>query len=522
MKQSLSCLRIAESLGADGRFRHRASAAVRRWRTRGQALPFTLAFGAATTLVALVLFNNGMLANAKTRLQNAADAGAYSAAVLQARDHNFSALTNRAIVANQAAVAQIVSMKSYLEDAVDTRDRMDGILLAPQAALHAISKPLWDQGKNIPIKATANAFNNAAPWAVQGLDGLIRGYEAAQEAHHLATAAEMVFVADEVVKRNDPNASVSGGTFTAGRTTFQVGQWKDYTQQHRANDTSAAADRFADQVVSNKTTDHFTRFRPSSPFPRWYKAESLACRLVFPTTVKTSSFFDFAHTGGTQLSKDKRTWVAMDVTMGFGGSFCTYWSMCGWVPCLQTGFIPIIDVGGSGGGRAGKGGYEWNGGYKNNPGSTLLYGGAMPLPPGLVRYAKGPGDSLDDDGGLQNNYRDLKHYNQKPANQSAELNSSNAVTIEVERKEATVRTSSKILPNSQQLALEDATKGDTLRALSSAQSYFYRSTSNSGFTKNGWKRADNKTEMANLFSPYWQTRLVDRSLADRAASWAAQ
>jgi hypothetical protein len=51
----------------------------------------TLVFGAVAALIALLLFNSGMLANAKTRLQNAVDAGAYSAALLQARDHNFAA-----------------------------------------------------------------------------------------------------------------------------------------------------------------------------------------------------------------------------------------------------------------------------------------------------------------------------------------------------------------------------------------------------------------------------------------------
>jgi len=84
-------------------------------RQAGQATAFTLVFGAVAALIALLLFNSGMLANAKTRLQNAADAGAYSAALLQARDHNFAAYTNRSVVSNQVAVVQLVSLKPYHE-----------------------------------------------------------------------------------------------------------------------------------------------------------------------------------------------------------------------------------------------------------------------------------------------------------------------------------------------------------------------------------------------------------------------
>ena len=68
---------------------------------RGQALVMTLLFGAVAGLAVLFMFNSSQLANTKSQLQNADDAGAYSAATLQARDHNFSAYTNRAIIANQ-------------------------------------------------------------------------------------------------------------------------------------------------------------------------------------------------------------------------------------------------------------------------------------------------------------------------------------------------------------------------------------------------------------------------------------
>jgi hypothetical protein len=50
----------------------------------------------------------------KTRAENAADAAAYSAALVQARALNFAAYTNRAIVANQVAIAQTLSLINYI------------------------------------------------------------------------------------------------------------------------------------------------------------------------------------------------------------------------------------------------------------------------------------------------------------------------------------------------------------------------------------------------------------------------
>ena len=238
------------------------------WRQRGQAMIFTLLFGIATALITLVLFNSGILANTKTRLQNAADAGAYSAGVLQARDHNFSAYLNRAMVANQVAVVQIASLKSYLEDAAATRKRMDGAVLSLEALLPD-NKPEWEFAENLPIATTHSAFSAFAGPAVTGLDALIKALEVAEGAHHVATAINMAQVADEAIKRNDPQAQLTFGAFLVGRTALQVHAWGNATRQHRANDPSAVADRFADVTVSSNSTDGFTRNRPSTPTARW-------------------------------------------------------------------------------------------------------------------------------------------------------------------------------------------------------------------------------------------------------------
>ena len=80
---------------------------------RGQALPLGLAFIMFGTLLGIVLFNTEQLASEKSRLANTADAAAYSGLIWQARALNFQSYTNRAMVANQVSIAQVVSLASW-------------------------------------------------------------------------------------------------------------------------------------------------------------------------------------------------------------------------------------------------------------------------------------------------------------------------------------------------------------------------------------------------------------------------
>lgn len=81
---------------------------------RGQALILGL-FALAVGLAALFyLYNAGQLVREKTRLVNTADAVAYSTGVLQAQVLNFTAYNNRALLANEVLVAQLVSAAAWI------------------------------------------------------------------------------------------------------------------------------------------------------------------------------------------------------------------------------------------------------------------------------------------------------------------------------------------------------------------------------------------------------------------------
>ncbi len=80
---------------------------------RGQSSVFVIVFLGITILSLIFLYKAGKLTSEKMELQNAADGIAYSVAILEARDLNFMAYTNRAMVANEVAIGQAVGLASW-------------------------------------------------------------------------------------------------------------------------------------------------------------------------------------------------------------------------------------------------------------------------------------------------------------------------------------------------------------------------------------------------------------------------
>ncbi|MEF7615642.1 pilus assembly protein TadG-related protein [Aquincola sp. MAHUQ-54] len=86
-----------------------------RQRQKGQALVYGIFVLVGGLAALFFLFNTGQLSREKTKLVNTADAVAYSAGVMHARALNFDAYTNRALVANEVLVAQMVSISSWAQ-----------------------------------------------------------------------------------------------------------------------------------------------------------------------------------------------------------------------------------------------------------------------------------------------------------------------------------------------------------------------------------------------------------------------
>jgi hypothetical protein len=91
----------------------------------------------------LFLFNVGQLTQEKTKLVNTSDAVAYSAGIMHARAMNFAAYTNRALVANELAIAQAVSLASWGDYLVEHGQSAMG-LGCTTAGYGAYSQPARD------------------------------------------------------------------------------------------------------------------------------------------------------------------------------------------------------------------------------------------------------------------------------------------------------------------------------------------------------------------------------------------
>ncbi len=81
--------------------------------SRGQAFVFLLPMVAVLAAAFLLVFDSGQAVSEKQRLVNAADAAALSAATWQSRALNFESYMSRAVIANEAAIAQSVSLRSW-------------------------------------------------------------------------------------------------------------------------------------------------------------------------------------------------------------------------------------------------------------------------------------------------------------------------------------------------------------------------------------------------------------------------
>lgn len=86
---------------------------MNRHRQKGQSMVFGLLFLGIALIALVLLFNQGILTRDRVQLENAADAAAYSQAKLFARHQNLIAYTNRAIVANELSIGQVVALMSW-------------------------------------------------------------------------------------------------------------------------------------------------------------------------------------------------------------------------------------------------------------------------------------------------------------------------------------------------------------------------------------------------------------------------
>ncbi|MEW8461032.1 MAG: pilus assembly protein TadG-related protein, partial [Candidatus Thiodiazotropha endolucinida] len=218
-------------------------------RESGQALPLGIAFLMSTILLGLVLFNTGQTASERSRLINTADAAVYSGLIWQARALNFQAYTNRAMVANQVSIGQLVSLTSWTQYAYILARNIDSIIeyfpvdeLSIEAA-ERITETIDDVAVNI-----AETFIPI----IDSINGML---SRTQQAVYVASFAATPAIVREVVEENDERYNTNTAYAVIGLGENALG-WQNLVRRYDDEDGLL---RKADVV--NRSKDEFTNAR---------------------------------------------------------------------------------------------------------------------------------------------------------------------------------------------------------------------------------------------------------------------
>ncbi|MCU7863644.1 MAG: hypothetical protein KZQ92_06670 [Candidatus Thiodiazotropha sp. (ex Lucinoma borealis)] len=222
---------------------------ITRTRQTGQALPLGIAFLMSTILLGLVLFNTGQTASEKSRLVNTADAAVYSGLIWQARALNFQAYTNRAMVANQVSIGQLVSLTSWTQYAYHTARNINYI-----GRWFPIIGSYTQAAESITERIDGVMVNIAEVFIpiIDSVNGML---SRTQQAIYLASFAATPAIVREVVEKNDERYSVNSAYSVLGLGENAVG-WRNFAKQY---DDRSGLMRKADVV--NRSKDEFTNAR---------------------------------------------------------------------------------------------------------------------------------------------------------------------------------------------------------------------------------------------------------------------
>ena len=329
-----------------------------RKRQRGQTIYLALAAIVFLSLMTYAAFNISQMTHAKSQTMNAADAGAYTMAVTLARDLNFMAYTNRAMVANHVVVGQLVSLASlsnmiylasqdlsmlqYLGAVPYVGPILEAIGDAFQNLMNIIQEDTWpaleyftelqdyliqaisymQTGVHVlavadmqKVEKVIKANDPELEWVVSDGGGLIAS------AYNVTSLAQTFFDGFISQQSGNPGAGPAGGfggfynTGTQGcgsglsiptsnLLVWNMGHWSDGNDNSVVDMSNSDTPMDRMREVVNDSRDGFTIER------EWVNSP--------PSIIPSIESDNLLH-GGTQLSCDNKTWVGVD---GFEMEIC--------------------------------------------------------------------------------------------------------------------------------------------------------------------------------------------------------
>jgi hypothetical protein len=438
---------------------------------RGQALIAGLVLVLLGTAGMFWWFNTTQVVHSRQRLETASDAAAYSAAVQRARVLNYIAYSNRAIVAQEVAIAQAVTLASwstYFAQLLNTGGTTLAALYPPAAPFVATAQSVADTARDI-----ANQAAELEIWS-RGADGV--GYKnllaLSQEA---MLASAQVFglgaVANEVARANDARFFA----FVMP----DAGEFANLTKRYES--------------VAEKQGLRDLVFASLDEFVKGPRLLDLRLLLVPSGCFGTSSFGNWFQVlrkrGGTELSADHERWEAAD-TMSLHN-----FRRRGWF----FGSCREFEQAALGWGGAEAADQELTQSLQGNPGDTWRNAAAS-----QAASAEMPRHSFNGYSGLTV-VRDLNYDALGQAGWPAPR-----VAVLARSEQADLRSANQLNIGVGRLRQRENLPGRRLWSVSSAEVVFQKPVDLLGVPN----------ELPSLYAPWWQARLAAPSIAERASAQA--
>ena len=480
----------------------------------GQALIYGIFVMLGSLTGLFFLFNTGQLSSEKTKLVNTADAVAYSAAVVHARALNFDAYNNRALVANEVLVAQMVSLSSWGQYAKSHAESVpvmfpecaasDGSGAAIDAMVkfnykYALMCYLTAQYASTAIAEIASEIPIVTQKIVDAVELNKTAIKAAQDYLHNQSRFETMRgnVMQEVAKANyvtDGLITVEPlGNATAAPGLQMTDDWKTSTAKYDGKDRT----RIGEVAKLAAYSDEFVRDR------RW-DAKAIAPSLAGIQCIIPPHFNSVKRRGGTELV-ELDEWQAEDTE--------SYWEwrqeksgLFGLFTSCKEREYPL----GWGEQRAYPDGQD-------QPANNAKLGDSPTTNPGA--HSKASSAQWTNYSGLPSFYDLSPEWLDKPDPRMK-------FAVRVVRAKADVRTSdgaSQIRPSERINKFDGNFASGTMAAIATGEVYFARPWFNKGdytyttgdttyiVTRNQYAvkhGISNTREIGSLFNPYWQVRLV--------------
>ncbi len=450
-----------------------------RLRQRGQALIWLMGTMATAMAILYGVYNVAQITTGKEKAINAADAAALAGATVEARMLNLMAYNNRSMMANEAFLVQLSSLESWLGYVGET-GRNIGAAVALIPFLEAFAAAMEEVG----------TVAEGAQGAVRGaIDVVIPVLEAEKIALHIAHAAIATLggavaedAAAKIVAANRATfgAHVDAGVSIDDRVPVRAltlvrnqSAWINFTKYYDGNLRTDA------RAVLLASRDDFTTNRPGQPY----------------LNLSLGVFGAEKHGGSTLVNFDR--WEAQDTLEG-------WWKLP--VPFASKHYIPI----------------GWG---RSNVSRNFDLGDTWSPYRPAQRLAQASGSTHAGWSGVPSVYdvRDKSSANKATlaVDYFVAVKRSQPANLTTQELKMQSAHSDSVLGSSE---MNERLQANQLSALGKAHVIFDRpraGLSNDWTAPKDLPRPDGAKEYGSLFSPYWQARLVDYSLGEKAAMYAA-